>query len=286
MMYGNKIVDGGNYLFTAEEKIEFVKLEPNSQKYFKKILSGDEYLNGSDRWILYLNNILPSELNASKYIKDRVNKVKNYRAESTKLQTRNAANTPTIFTEPRQPDSTFLLIPRTSSENRKYIPLGFFTPDYIVNDSCTALPNATLYHFGMLTSLMHMAWVKFTCGRLKSDYRYSNSIVYNNYPWPENPSEKQIKAVEAAAQGVLDSRLAFPNSSLADLYNPLTMPPALVKAHQALDKAVDQCYRAQPFASDTKRVEFLFDLYDKYTAGLFAAAAKPKKEKKAATQSV
>lgn len=269
MMYGNKIVDGGNYLFTDEEKEEFVKKEPNSKIYFKSILSGDEFINGKNRWVLYLADAQPEEIRKLTLVKERVEKVIIYRNASTKLQTRQTANTPFLFAEPRQPKSDFLLIPRTSSENRKYLPLGFFSKKYIVNDSCTALPNATLFHFGMLSSTMHMAWIKFTCGRLKSDYRYSNSIVYNNYPWPENPNEKQIKAIEIAAQKVLDARLAFPKSSLADLYDPITMPAALVKTHNELDKAVDIAYRPQPFISEAKRMEFLFELYEKYTADLF-----------------
>jgi len=173
-----------------------------------------------------------------------------------------------------------LLIPRTSSENRKYLPLGFYAKDFIVNDSCTALPNATLFHFGILSCTMHIAWVKYTCGRLKSDFRYSNSIVYNNYPWPENPNDKQIKAIEVAAQKVLDARLQFPNSSLADLYNPLTMPPSLTKAHNELDKAVDLAYRSQPFTSEANRMEFLFELYEKYTADLFTKEKVKKVKKK------
>ena len=166
-------------------------------------------------------------------------------------------------------DANYIIIPRHSSENRKYIPFGFFDSKVIVSDSCIALPNATLYHFGVLTSLMHNAWVKYTCGRIKSDFRYSNILVYNNYPWPENPNEKQIKAIETASQKILDARMQFPNSSLADLYDPLTMPPALVKAHNELDKAVDLAYRPQAFTSEANRMVFLFELYEKYTADLF-----------------
>lgn len=279
MLYGNKIVDGGFYLFDDAERDQFVKTEPNASKFFKPILSGDEYINGRNRWVLHLKDISPAELKSMPHVMERVNEVKKYREASTKLQTKMTANTPTLFAEPRQPESNFLLIPRTSSENRKYIPFGFFTKDYIVNDSCTALPNANNYHFGMLSSLMHMAWVKYTCGRLKSDFRYSNSLVYNNYPWPENPSEKNIKAVEEAAQAVLDARGHFSDSSLADLYDQNSMPPELVKAHQTLDKAVDLCYRPQAFQTETKRIEYLFELYDKYTAGMFAADGNKKKKK-------
>ncbi|MDQ7815903.1 MAG: hypothetical protein RDU14_02675 [Melioribacteraceae bacterium] len=269
MLYGNKIVDGGNYLFTDEEKDEFLLIEPDASKYFFPILSGDEFINGKNRWVLYLANIKPGELRQSKHITERVRKVVNFRESSTKLQTRESANTPLLFAEPRQPVTDFLLIPRTSSENRKYLPLGFFSKDYFVNDSCTALPSATVFHFGILSSKMHFTWMKNICGRLESRFRYSNTIVYNNFPWPDNVSEKQIKSIENAAQRVLDVREEFSKSSLADLYDPLTMPPSLVKAHNDLDKAVDQAYRSQSFTTDAKRMEFLFELYEKYTAELF-----------------
>jgi len=275
MLYGNKLVDGGNYLFTDIEKEEFIRAEPRSIKYFRVILSGDEFINGKNRWVLYLKDIKPSEIKSMPFVKQRIEAVKEYRLSSSKRQTREAALIPTIFTEPRQPDSNFLLIPRTSSENRQYIPLGFFEKENIVNDSCTALPNAEYFHFGALMSKMHMIWVKYTCGRLKSDYRYSSSIVYNNFPWPKNPSEKNKKRVEEKAQKVLDVRALFPESSLADLYDPLTMPPKLVKAHQELDKAVDLCYRPQAFTSESSRIEYLFELYNAYTQPLF----KEKKKK-------
>ena len=279
MLYGNKIVDGGNYLLTDEEKEELINQEPGSQEFIKPILSGDEFINGKNRWVIYLHGANPSILKKLPLISERINAVRKIRLASTKQQTRELANFPTEFAEPRQPVNNFLLIPRTTSENRRFIPLGFFTPDFIVNDSCTALPMASFYHFGMLSSSMHMSWVRYTCGRLESRYRYSNTIVYNNYPWPLSPTEKQKQAVEAAAQVVLDTRVLFPDSSLADLYDPNTMPPALVKAHQVLDKAVDQCYRTQPFLTEAKRIEYLFELYDTYTSGLFPAEKKGRKKK-------
>jgi type I restriction-modification system DNA methylase subunit len=277
MLYGNKIVDGGFYLFTDQEKAAFILSEPNAGNFFKPILSGDEFINGRNRWVLYLKEASPAELHAMPKVVQRIAEVKKYRLASTKRQTQETAATPTLFAEPRQPNSDFLLIPRTSSEFRRYIPLGFFPKEFIVNDSCTALPNAELYHFGVMSSAIHITWVKYVCGRLKSDFRYSNSLVCNNFPWPENPSAKQKVAVETAAQAVLDARAQFTDSSLADLYDPNTMPPALVKAHQQLDKAVDLCYRPQPFTTETKRIEYLFELYDKYTAGLFVKEKKKKK---------
>ncbi|MFO5474845.1 MAG: type IIL restriction-modification enzyme MmeI, partial [Dolichospermum sp.] len=178
--------------------------------------------------------------------------------------------------ENRQPDSDYIIIPLHSSENRKYIPIGLFNKDNIVANSCSCIPNATLYLFGILTSEMHITWVKYVCGRLKSDYRYSKDIVYNNYPFPENVNEKQKQKVEIAAQAVLDTRAKYPDSSLADLYDPLTMPPDLVKAHQILDKAVDLCYRPQPFVSELNRIEFLFSQYEALNAPLL----KPEKKKR------
>ena len=279
-IYGNKIVDGGFYLFSDEDKQSFLSQEPQAIKLFRPILSGDEFLNGKNRWVLYLKDVDPSELKKMPKVLERIESVKNYRLESTKLQTREMANFPTLFAEPRQPNSNFLLIPRTSSENRKYIPFGFYSADFIVNDSCIALPNANSYIFGILTSEMHMTWVKYVCGRLESRFRYSNTIVYNNYPFPENVSDKQKQKVETAAQKVLDTRAKYPDSSLADLYDPLTMPPDLVKAHQALDKAVDLCYRPQPFVSELNRIEYLFSLYEALSAPLLKVEKKKRVKKK------
>ena len=279
ILFGSKLVDEGNYLFTEEEKSKFLELEPKSIEFFKEILSGDEFLNGRKRYCLWLIDISPTKLKELKLVNERVYNVKQFRLKSTKIPTQKAASYPTLFAELRQPESDFLLVPLTSSENRKYIPLGFFSKDFIVTNSCSVIANASLFHFGILSSVMHIAWVKYTCGRLESRFRYSNTIVYNNYPFPDNPNDKQIKSIETASQKVLDARLQFPNSSLADLYDPLTMPPTLVKAHNELDKAVDLAYRPQPFTSEANRMEFLFELYEKYTADLFTKE-KSKKAKK------
>ena len=267
--FGSMPNDGGNFLFTDDEKNEFIAKEPKLEKFFKQLISAHEFLNGHKRWCLWLKNANPTELKEAKLVTDRVENVRKLRAESTRLATQKLAAFPTLFGEDRQPESDYVLIPLHSSENRKYIPIGFFDKNSIANNSCSFIPNAKLYHFGILMSSIHMAWVKNMCGRIKSDYRYSNELVYNNYPFPENPTEKQIKAIETAAQNVLDVRLNFPNSSLADLYDPLTMPPTLVKAHNELDKAVDLAYRTQPFTSEANRMVFLFELYEKYIADLF-----------------
>ncbi len=267
--FGSMPNDGGNFLFTDEEKNEFVAKEPNSEKFFRPLISAHEFLNGHKRWCLWLKNANPTDLKEAKLVTERVESVRKLRAESTRQATQKLAAFPTLFGEDRQPESDYVLIPRHSSENRKYIPMGFFDENSIASDSCLFIEGAKLYHFGILMSAMHMTWVKTVCGRLESRYRYSKDIVYNNYPFPKEPSEKQIKKIEEKAQAVLDVRASFPNSSLADLYDPLTMPPTLVKAHNELDKAVDLAYRSSAFTSEANRMEFLFELYEKYTADLF-----------------
>jgi len=277
MNFGNMPADGGEFLFTDNEKEAFLAKEPNAKNLFKELISAHEFLNGKKRWCLWLEDIDPSFLRSLPLVKERVENVKKIREKSSRPQ---LANIPHLFAQITQPKGIdFILIPRHSSENRKYIPMGIFDRNYIGADSCLIIPNGTLFHFGVLMSIMHMAWVKSVCGRLESRFRYSKDIVYNNYPWPENPNEKQIKAIETASQKVLDARLQFPNSSLADLYDPLVMPPALVKAHNELDKAVDLAYRPQTFTSEANRMVFLFELYEKYTADLFTKE-KVKKTKK------
>jgi len=273
--------DGGNFLFTDDEKKALLKIEPNAKKFIKPLVSAHEFLNGKNRWCLWLKDAEPGELRELKEVTKRIAAVKKLREESSRETTKKLASFPTLFGEIRQPVSKYILIPRHSSENRKYIPIGFFSHNVIVSDSCLAIDEATLFHFGVLQSEMHMAWVGHVCGRLEISFRYSNEIVYNNFPWPEKPNAKQIIAIETAAQKVLDVRAKFPESSLAELYDPLSMPPILVKAHNDLDKAVDLAYRSQPFATEAKRMEFLFELYEKYTQPLdFAGKKKVKRTTK------
>ena len=275
----------GNYyaksegLIVEEEDLDFlISNEPNSKKYIKKLIGSDEFINNRKRYCLWLVDCPPDELRKMPLVIERVNRVKADRLTSRDKAMQKLAMTPTLFRETNNPDSC-LVIPVVSSERRNYIPMGFIDKNTISTNGNLIMPDANLYHFGILMSTMHMAWVKTTCGRLESRYRYSKDIVYNNYPWPENPTEKQVQLIEEKAQNVLDVRASFPNSSLADLYNPLTMPPALVKAHNELDKAVDAAYSKQNFSTEAKRMEFLFELYEKYTADLFAKE-KPKKTKK------
>ncbi len=284
MNYGSMANDGGFLLFNKKEKDELVKKCPASEKYLKIFLMGEELINNIERWCLWLVDVNPRELKNMPEVLYLVNKVRETRLKSSRPKTKELGGMPTLFGEIRQPIGPYIALPRVSSENRKYIPIRILDSNIIAGDKVYTIENSNLFHFGVLTSEMHMTWMRYTCGRLKSDYSYSNSIVYNNFPWPENPSDKQKEAVEKAAQAVLDARAIFQNpasgekgASLADLYDPITMPPILVKAHQALDKAVDLCYRPQPFANETKRIEFLFELYDKYTAGIFAGGKKGRK---------
>ncbi|MBS9392065.1 MAG: class I SAM-dependent DNA methyltransferase [Dolichospermum sp. LBC05a] len=277
MRFGSMPRDGGNLIFTETEKEEFIKIEPQAEKWIRPYTGAQEFINGYTRYCLWLVDISPKELKALPEVLKRVNKVKQFRLESKAVSTQKFATTPTLFCQIAQPDTDYLLVPRVSSERRKYIPIGFICKNIIGNDQVLLIPNATLYLFGILTSEMHITWVKYVCGRLKSDYRYSNTIVYNNYPFPENVNDKQKQKVEIAAQAVLDTRDKYPDSSLADLYDPLTMPPDLVKAHQILDKAVDLCYRPQPFVNELNRIEFLFSLYEALNAPLL----KPEKKKRA-----
>lgn len=209
----------------------------------------------------------------------RIKEIEKLRGSSTREATRKLALFPSLFAEIRQLESDYILIPRVSSENRKVIPMGFFDSKNILGDTCLSIPNATLYHLGVLQSSMHMAWVKNVCGRLKSDFRYSNEIVYNNYPWPEYITTKQKTTIEKAAQKILDVRNEFKDNTLAQLYEIGKTPSTLVKAHIELDKTVDLAYRSQPFINEAKRMEFLFELYEKYTADLFTKD-KVKKGKK------
>jgi hypothetical protein len=274
MFKGSQPTDGGHLLLTDEEKNAIVLKEPLTAKFLRPFISASEYLNGQKRWCLWLVGVPPNELKQMPFVLERIEAVKKMRLASAKASTVKWAQFPSLFTENRQPQKEYVLIPRHSSENRKYIPLGYFDKVSIVADSCSSIPDASTFLFGAISSVMHMTWVKYTCGRIKSDYRYSNTLVYNNYPFPLNPTDAQKAKVEAAAQAVLDTRAKYPNSSLADLYSPLTMPPDLVKAHQALDKAVDLCYRPQAFANELARIEFLFGLYEQYTMPMFGAKSK------------
>ena len=262
--FGNMPLDGGHLLLSDEEKNNFLLKEPKAEKFIKPLISAYEFLNGQKRWCLWLIDAEPNELKQMPEVLKRIEAVKKFRLNSSRKQTIEKSNSPALFGEIRDFNQRYVLIPRVSSENRKYIPMGFFDKNAIVSDTCMFIPNGTIFHFGILMSTMHMAWVKYICGRLKSDYRYSKDIVYNNFPWPTNPTNKQIKTIQQKAQAVLNARAKFTNNTLAHLYDPLTMPTVLIKAHNELDKAVDLAYKPKAFTTQAGRIEFLFDLHEKY----------------------
>ena len=273
IVFGSMPNDGGHLLLTESERKELLKKEPDAKKFIRPFLGSQEFINGKDRWCLWLKDAPPDQVRALPEVMKRVQAVKKHRLESPRETTRELAKTPMLFGEIRQPSSDYLLIPSVSSETRKCVPIGFISKEVIANNSVMFVPDAAHFHFGVLSSSMHMAWMRQVCGRLESRYRYSNSLVYNNFPWPE-PTTKQRAAVEAAAQKVLEARKKFPEATLADLYDPLAMPKELTKAHAELDRAVDLCYRPQPFQNDRQRVEHLFALYEKLTAPLIPVAKK------------
>lgn len=238
---GNKPIDGGNYLFTKEEMEQFINDEPQSQQYFKPWYGSQEFINRCPRYCLWLGDCSPNELRKMPACMRRVEAVREMRLSSKSAGTVKLADKPTRFHVENMPTGTYVVIPEVSSERRKYIPMGFMTPDILCSNLVKIVPDATLYHFGILTSNVHMAWMRAVCGRLKSDYRYSKDIVYNNFPWP-TPTEAQKAKIEQTAQAILDARAMYPDCSLADLYDEVTMPPELRRAHQANDKAVMQAY--------------------------------------------
>jgi hypothetical protein len=257
---GNKPIDDGNYLFTEEEKADFLAKEPQAKKWFRPWIGSDEFINGYRRYCLWLGDCPPSELKQMPEAMKRVEAVKNFRLRSKSAPTRKLADTPRRFHVENIPETSYVIVPRVSSEKRWYIPIGFLTPDILTSDSAHIIPNADLYHFGILTSQTHMAWTRAVCGRLGAGYRYSKDIVYNNFPWPDAADEQKAE-IEKLAQGVLDARAQFPKSSLADLYDPLAMPLELQKAHAALDRAVMKLYG---FGKEMAEAEVVAELMGRY----------------------
>ena len=264
---GSKPIDDGNLILSEIEKRRLCHEEPISEKFIKRLISAKEYINGENmRWCLWLVNVSPSELKAMPSVVKRIEKVREFRLASERDNTIRAADTPSLFAEIRQPTTDYIIIPSHSSENREYIPMGFVEKDNIANNSTSFVESDDKYVFGVLTSKMHMAWVSYVCGRLEGRYRYSNTIVYNNFPFPMEVSETNKNKVIECSNKVLEVRKSFPGESLADLYSPQLMPPALINAHKDLDKAVDKCYRSEKFEDDMDRIKFLFDLYLEYTS--------------------
>ncbi|MHB9291196.1 hypothetical protein Holit_00268 [Hollandina sp. SP2] len=274
MLLGNVPRDDGNFFFDRDERAALLKADPGLEHVIRPFLGAYEFINRIDRYCLWLDGIPPKMYHKSKVIMHRLSKIRAFREGSTREGTVKYADLPALFTEIRQPENDYILVPLHSSERRKYIPIGFISKDIICGNSNAMIPNATLYEFGVLTSAFHMAWMRCVCGRLELRYRYSGVIVYNNFPWP-SPTAKQKEAIEKNAQAVLDARDKYPDSSLAVLYDPDTMPSELVKAHQKLDKAVEKAY-GKTFTNDADRVARLFYLYQTLTEGLLAKKVRRK----------
>jgi hypothetical protein len=273
---GSQIIDDGFFTFSPSEKADFVTKEPSSAPYFRELIGATEYINGSVRWVLTLHDADPSVLNASPLMKKRIAAVRDFRLASKRKSTLAAARTPNSFALLTIPENSYLVLPRVSSERRDYVPFGWQDPPAVPTDAVIVMMDAKLWDFAMLTSRAHMAWLGHMGGKLKSDYRYSIGLVYNTFPWPEATPAQRAK-IETLAQAVLDARAAHSTSSLADLYDPDTMPGNLRKAHAALDLAVDRLYRPAPFASDRDRVEHLFGRYEALVNPLEREAAKQNK---------
>ena len=264
MRSGGKPVEGGFLIFSNEEKKEFIKMEPLAEPYFRPFMGSDDYINSHPRWCLWLLNASPKSLRQMPKVLERVESVRAFRLASVKAATREMANHPSRFMEIKQPNSDYIMIPATSSERRRYIPMGFLSKDVIASNAASFVPDATLFHLGILTSSVHMSWMRVVAGRLKSDYRYSVNIVYNNFPWP-TPTDAQKAKIEKTAQAILDARNIYPDCSLADLYDEVTMPPELRKAHQENDKAVMEAYGFNPRMSEPEIVAELFNMYENLT---------------------
>lgn len=271
MVYGNKPVEGGNLILTTEEKDSLIAREPQSAKWIKKLLGSDEFLNGKQRWCLWLTDLTQEDLDSlpekHPLVSERVEKVRAVRLASKKAATVQKADIPHLFDEIRHPASgNYILVPSTTSERREYVPMDFFDTETISSNANLMIPNATLYEFGILTSAMHNDWMRTVAGRLESRYRYSGTIVYNNFPWPE-ADEAEKSRIAALAEDILLIRADYPDQTLAQLYDPDKMPLPLKEAHLRLDTAVDRLYRTKPFSDGMERVEFLFDLYEKAVNG-------------------
>lgn len=261
MSFGNMPLDGGNLLLTGQEYIEMIGEDPTMNHLILPFIGAKEFLHNEKKYCLWLVDSNPGELKEHPAIMKRIEKVRQFRLSSSTDSTQKFAATPTLFRDRNNPD-TFIVIPRVSSERRNYIPIGYFDNNCIAGDTCQIIPNGTYYQVGVLSSQMHMAWMRAVAGRLESRYRYSKDIVYNNFIWPAVTDEQKFD-IDKLAKSVLDARAEFPNASLADLYDPLTMPPALAQAHKALDRAVDRLYAREPFRADAARVAMLFELYQK-----------------------
>jgi len=282
LIIGSKPIDNGHYIFDAEARAAFLQAEPDAAPFLRPFVGAREYLQGGKRWILALHNASPTVLGRLPHVRKRIAAVRSYREESKSAPTRKLATTPTLYHVNVVPAAPFLVVPKVSSERRDYVPIGWLELPTIPSDLVFALQNASLADFALLTSAMHMAWLRHVGGRLKSDYRYSIGLVYNTFPTPPGfgTEDADLSKLEPLVQAVLDARAAHPHATLADLYDPDLMPPRLRQAHPSLDRAADRLYRPTAFASERERVEHLFMLYEKMRAPLEARMKeKPRRRK-------
>lgn len=263
MRCGNKPGDGGHLVFTDDARAELLGEEPAATSLFRRFTGADEFLHGGLRWCLWLKDADPRVLARCPRVLAAIEAVREFRRRSSAAPTRAAAARPTEFFYVSQPATDYIAVPEVSSERRRYIPVGQLPPDTIASNKLYVIASPSLFIFGLLSSAMHMAWTRVLCGRLKSDYQYSGSMVYNTFPWPDCASPPTLARVEAAARAVLGARASSPGSSLAALYDMRKMPPSLSRAHAALDRAVDRCYRREPFGSDEARFQHLFHMYER-----------------------
>ncbi len=279
MNYGSMPNDGGNLVFNSDRKAEIIADDPRAETYIRRFVMGEELINDIDRWCLWIEEKDLKEVKSIKPIMDIMSAVKEKRSASTRSATNKLAAYPYRFGEIRQPNTNYIAFPRVSSMRRNYIPISILDKSVVAGDKVYTIECENMFHLGVLHSSMHMAWMRYTAGRMKSDYSYTNQITYNNFPFPVHISADHLSRVEECAEKILDVRKTFDGWSLADLYDPLTMPESLHRAHQQLDRAVDRCYRPQPFTSERNRIEYLFQLYEEYTAPLLAAESKKKAKK-------
>ena len=265
--YGSMPIDDGHLILSQEDVNALLAEHPANVKYIHEYIGGVELIQGKKRWCLWLVGVSPKELLSSKFIAERVEKTRQFRKSSNRPQTLALADTPMLFGEIRQLDSEMLVIPKVSSERRRYIPIAYISPEIIVNGSALIVPDATIYHFGILSSNVHNAWMRAVAGRLEMRYQYSNTVVYNNFPWP-TPTDEQKAKIERTAQAILEARALYPDSSLADLYDEIAMPPELRHAHQDNDRAVWEAYgKAWDIKSESACVAHLMKLYQALTEG-------------------
>lgn len=266
MSFGNQPRDGGFFVISADEREEILDKEPALEKWLHPYIGAEEFIKGKQRWCLWLKNASPADIRSSKILYEKVETVRNFRLKSKAKTTNGYAKVPHLFAQITQPDGVdYLIVPSVSSENRKYVPIGFMKASVIASNAVQIVPNANLYHFGILTSNVHMAWMRTVCGRLKSDYRYLKELVYNTFPWP-TPTDAQRAKIEQTAQSILDARALYPDCSLADLYDEVAMPPELRKAHQENDKAVMRAYDFDiKTTTEASCVAALMKMYQKLT---------------------